>query len=115
MDSALTFSPVLDGHGCYIEVKATASRDGAPFYISSAELDLAQPHAGRYALYRVYDLDGEPRFFALEGDITEILGLTLTYGADHTHRARCQARLKRQKGDARLAAIEDVHPSCGDA
>ena len=79
----MTFSPLsLDGHKRYIEVKATALGDRTPFYISSAELDFAQRHVDRYALYRVYDLDGEPRFFALEGDITKILELTpVTYRA----------------------------------
>jgi len=33
-------------------------------------------------LYRVYDIDGEPRFFVLEGDITKMLELTsVTYSA----------------------------------
>ena len=76
----LSFS--LDGHERYIEVKATAHGDGTPFYLSSAELDFAQCHANRYALYRVYDILGEPRFYALEGDITETLWLTpVTYSA----------------------------------
>jgi hypothetical protein len=88
----LSFS--LDGRERYIEVKATALGEGTPFYISSAELDFAESHANRYALYRVYDLDGEPRFFALEGDITEILGLSpVAYSAQIT------------------AAVPDVRPS----
>jgi hypothetical protein len=66
----------LDARERYIEVKATALGERTPFYISSAELDFAQRHPDRYVLYRVYDLDGEPRFFALEGDITEVLGLS---------------------------------------
>jgi hypothetical protein len=66
----------LDGRERYIEVKTTALGERTPFYISSAELDFAQRHPDRYALYRVYDLDGEPRFFALEGDITEVLALS---------------------------------------
>jgi Domain of unknown function (DUF3883) len=66
----------LDGCERYIEVKATALGAETPFYISSAELDFAQRHADRYALYRVYNVLGEPRFFALEGDITHVLELT---------------------------------------
>ena len=31
---------------------------------------------GHHALYRVYNVLGEPRFFALEGDITHVLELT---------------------------------------
>jgi hypothetical protein len=72
----------LAGRHRHIEVKATALGDGAPFYITSAELDFAQRHADSYALYRVYDILSEPRFYVLEGDITKILGLTpLTYSA----------------------------------
>jgi hypothetical protein len=79
----------LDGRERYIEVKATALTDVTPFYISSAELDFAQRNAGRYALYRVYDVDREPRFFVLEGDITEVLGLTpVSYSARITPVAR---------------------------
>jgi hypothetical protein len=72
----------LNGRERYIEVKATAHGEGTPFYLSSAELDFAQHHADRYALYRVYDIDGEPRFFALRGDITAVLELIpVTYSA----------------------------------
>jgi hypothetical protein len=72
----------LDGRERYIEVKTTALRAETPFYITSAELDFAQRHADRYALYRVYDVLGQPRFFALEGDITRVLALTsMTYSA----------------------------------
>jgi hypothetical protein len=35
--------------------------------------DFARRHAGRYALYRAYDVLREPRFFALEGDISNAL------------------------------------------
>jgi len=66
----------LDGRKRYIEVKATALGDGAPFYITSAELDFARRHADSYALYRVYDVLGEPRFYVLEGDINEALDLS---------------------------------------
>jgi len=66
----------LDGHERYIEVKTTALGAETPFYITSAELDFAQRHADRYALYRVYNVLREPRFFALEGNIAHLLGLT---------------------------------------
>lgn len=72
----------LDGRKRYIEVKATALGDGTPFYITSAELDFAQRHADSYALYRVYDVLGKPRFYVLEGDINDALDLAaLTYSA----------------------------------
>jgi hypothetical protein len=66
----------LNGQERYIEVKATALGAETPFYITSAELDFAQRHVDRYALYRVYDVLGNPRFFGLEGDITDALALT---------------------------------------
>ena len=72
----------LDGRERYIEVKATAYGPGTPFYISSAELDFAQRHEDSYALYRVYDILRDPRFFMLEGGIAEVLTLTsVTYSA----------------------------------
>jgi Protein NO VEIN, C-terminal len=72
----------LAGHERYIEVKTTALGAETPFYITSAELDFAKRHADHCALYRVYDVLGEPRFFALEGDITHVLGLTsMSYSA----------------------------------
>lgn len=72
----------LKGHEHYIEVKTTRLGAETPFYITSAELDFAQAHPGRYALYRVYDVLRQPRFFALEGDISNALDLTAaTYRA----------------------------------
>jgi hypothetical protein len=72
----------MEGHERYIEVKTTALGEQTPFYITSAELDFAHRHADSYALYRVYDVLSEPRFFALEGDITHMLELTpMTYNA----------------------------------
>jgi hypothetical protein len=53
-----------------------------PTLAQIAELDFARRHADRYALYRVYDVLREPRFFALEGDINNVLELTaMTYSA----------------------------------
>jgi len=75
-----------EGHQRYIEVKTTALGEQTPFYITSAELDFAHRHPGSYALYRVYDVLCEPRFYALEGDITRILELTPT-----TYSARIKA------------------------
>jgi hypothetical protein len=72
----------LDGQKRYIEVKTTARAAETPFYITPAELGFAQRHIGSYALYRVYDVLGQPRFFGLEGDITDVLALTpATYSA----------------------------------
>ena len=73
----------LDGRKRYIEVKTTRLGAETPFYISSAELALARCHPGDYALYRVYDVLRQPRFFALEGDISSVIELTaMTYRAE---------------------------------
>ena len=80
---------VLHGRGCgAVTDDATGSaagNDGAPaetVAAASAELDFARRHPSQYALYRVYDVLHEPRFFALEGDINDVLELTaMTYSA----------------------------------
>jgi hypothetical protein len=77
------FSFDAEGDQRYIEVKTTALGAETPFYISSAELDFAQRHQEHYALYRVYDVLVEPRFFVLEGNVNLVLDLTAT-----TYRAR---------------------------
>ena len=72
----------LEGHERYIEVKTTRLGAETPFYITSAELDFAKRHPGLYALYRVYDVLRQPRFFGLEGEIGDVLELTaITYRA----------------------------------
>ena len=63
------------GHERYIEVKATAFGAQTPFYISSAELEFARRHPRSFALYRVYDLLKDPRFYVLEGDIASEVDL----------------------------------------
>ena len=59
----------LDGRLRYIEVKATKLGALTPFYITSAELDFARRHHGEYAIYRVFDVDGDaPEFYVLDLD-----------------------------------------------
>ena len=87
----------LGGHERYIEVKTTRLGAETPFYITSAELDFAQLHSGRYALYRVYDVLRQPRFFALEGEISNVLELTpITYRAQLADAARLSAHRTTQ-------------------
>jgi Domain of unknown function (DUF3883) len=76
----LSFSQ--DGHELHIEVKATAFGPQTPFYLSSAELEFAGSHSESFALYRVYDVLASPRFYVLEGDITDAVDLVpVTYRA----------------------------------
>jgi hypothetical protein len=62
----------------YIEVKATAFEAQAPFYVSSAELEFARRHPTSFALYRVYDILKNPRFYVLKGNITSKVDLVPT-------------------------------------
>ncbi len=73
----------LDGRHRYIEVKATKLGALTPFYITSAELDFAHRHHGEYAIYRVFDVDGDaPEFYVLEGDLDTLLAVEpVTYRA----------------------------------
>jgi hypothetical protein len=73
----------LDGRLRYIEVKATKLGALTPFYITSAELDFARRHHGEYAIYRVFDIDGDaPEFYVLEGDLdTQLAVEAVTYRA----------------------------------
>jgi hypothetical protein len=62
----------------HIEVKTTALGAQTPFYISSAELEFARSHPMSFALYRVYDVLDKPRFYVLEGDISQAVELVPT-------------------------------------
>jgi hypothetical protein len=76
-----------DGRLRYIEVKATKLGALTPFYITSAELDFARRHQQDYAIYRVFDVDGDaPEFYVLEGDLDNVLAVEpVTYRARPTH------------------------------
>lgn len=73
----------VNGRERYIEVKATALGAQTPFYISSAELEFARSHPESFALYRVYDVLDNPRFYVLEGDITPEVDLVPTVYRAH--------------------------------
>ena len=96
-----------DGHERYIEVKTTRLGAETPFYISSAELEFARCNPGDYVLYRVYDVLGQPRFFALEGDINDVLELTaMTYRAQ----IAAAAPATSPRGDAAVQTA-GAHPT----
>jgi hypothetical protein len=73
----------LDGRLRYIEVKTTKLGALTPFYITSAELDFGRRHHGEYAIYRVFNVDGDaPEFYLLEGDLDTLLAVEpVTYRA----------------------------------
>ncbi len=72
-----------DGRTRYIKVKATKLGALTPFYITSAELEFARRHRGEYAIYRVFDIDGDaPEFYVLGGDLDTLLAVEpVTYRA----------------------------------
>jgi hypothetical protein len=59
----------------HIEVKSTSLDSDAPFYLTSAELAFAHSNLYSYALYRVYGITNEPRFFRLAG--AAVIGLEM--------------------------------------
>jgi hypothetical protein len=90
----------LDGLPRYIEVKATKLGALTPFYITSAELDFARRHQEDYAIYRVFDIDGEaPEFYVLEGDLDTLLAVEPV-----TYRARPALNNLRNAADRRSSA-----------
>lgn len=54
-----------------------------PFYVTSAGLDFARRRQGEYAIYRVFDVDGDaPEFYVLERDLDTLLAVEpVTYRA----------------------------------
>jgi len=59
----------------FIEVKTTNSGKYQPFIITDNEVAFSSTQADRYALYRVFDFRGDPRFFALPGNIRQHVNL----------------------------------------
>jgi hypothetical protein len=97
----------LDGRPLYIEVKATKLGALTPFYITSAELDFARRHQGEYAIYRVFDVDGDaPEFYILEGDLD-----TLLIVEPVTYRARPHSRRDLGWKAWRLSQLRTHHPA----
>jgi Domain of unknown function (DUF3883) len=107
----LSFSE--DGRERHIEVKSTALGAQTPFYISSAELEFARCHPLSFALYRVYDVLGTPRFYVLEGDIATAVDLVPTaYRAQvkdsSSARPGSGLRCARNADEVAGAALEDL-------
>lgn len=64
------------GEEIWIEIKTTNLGINEPFVLTSNELEVSARDPGRYALYRVFDFSGSPRFFALYGRLDDNLELT---------------------------------------
>jgi hypothetical protein len=66
------------GDPILIEVKTTNGAATCPFYISEAELKVAEKEGNRYRLYRVFDFAGKPQIFELVAPLRQRLSLTAT-------------------------------------
>ncbi|MGE5564820.1 MAG: DUF3883 domain-containing protein [Parcubacteria group bacterium] len=56
----------LDGKDRLIEVKATRGSSTTPFFLSRTELEVSREAADHWQLYRLYNLNADPRFFSLK-------------------------------------------------
>jgi hypothetical protein len=63
------------GHPVFIEVKATNQGKDSLFFITLNELRVARREAGRYKLYRVFDLSTNPKIYILHGPLDDKLHL----------------------------------------
>lgn len=64
-----------EGNELLIEVKATTGGRKEPFYLTRNELERSRKDAERYRIYRVYDLQDEPRLFVLEPPFEEVCNM----------------------------------------
>lgn len=61
----------LDGREQLIEVKTTSFAKETPFFLTHNELQVSQAEPKKYHLRRVYSFRTQPRFFTLQGDISQ--------------------------------------------
>jgi len=72
-----------DGTELHVEVKTTKFGAYTPFYLTAAELAVSKddPH---FRLYRLFDLDGDPRYFVLTGSLTGVRLEPVSYRGSFT-------------------------------
>ena len=71
----------INGNSKFIEVRTTKGSAETSFYISPNEVEFSRQNARHYHLYRLYNFDLERRnanVFAIEGDLTQQIGLMAT-------------------------------------
>ncbi|VDG31923.1 hypothetical protein [Lactobacillus casei str. Zhang] [Lactiplantibacillus mudanjiangensis] len=66
----------IEGEPKYIEVKTTANGINAPFYVTPNEIRISQKYQEAYELVRIYDLNGDCKFYRIIGDLSKKLRLT---------------------------------------
>ncbi|WMC09406.1 DUF3883 domain-containing protein [Oceanimonas pelagia] len=67
-----------DGSDRFIEVKATKYGKSIPFFVTSNELKFSRENSNNYHLYRVFDLQANPRMFHLSGNLESVCNLKPT-------------------------------------
>lgn len=61
-----------NGMDKYVEVKSTKLSKETPFFFSRNELDFSVAHASYYHLYRLFNLDEDPKIFIKKGSFNTI-------------------------------------------
>lgn len=67
-----------DGSEKHIEVKTTTDKKNTPFHISQNELLYSKEESSSYWLYRVYDLNGDPKIKKYHGNLENYFSFTPT-------------------------------------
>lgn len=65
-----------DGRERLIEVKATKYGAETPFFVTPNERDTSEIFRDRYYLYRVFEIERQPRFFYVPGQLDEAFSLS---------------------------------------
>ncbi|EMN7731558.1 DUF3883 domain-containing protein [Bacillus cereus] len=69
-------SYTIDGKPKYIEVKGTANKMNAPFFISFSEVCASKKYAEKFYIYRVFDIESDnPCLCIYQGDVNKIFEL----------------------------------------
>ncbi|WP_246035902.1 DUF3883 domain-containing protein [Aliishimia ponticola] len=71
-----SFDP--DGSEVFLEVKTTTSGRATPFFVSNNEVAVSEEKGNAYRLVRVFNFPEKPRFFTLEGSLSDVLQLEAT-------------------------------------
>jgi len=65
----------VDGREKLIEVKTTRYGPHTPFFVSANEVAVSADRAAKYALYRVFSFQADPKIFVVPGSLRESLDL----------------------------------------
>ena len=65
----------VNGHEKLIEVKTTRYGPHTPFFVTANEVAVSADRASKYALYRVFSFQADPKIFVVPGSLRESLDL----------------------------------------